>query len=71
MYLVEQGDKESLIKNNFMRPFFKTPTEKILERTVKWELHGSSFNDAGEDFTELTLIDANGDIICKERSAGY
>jgi hypothetical protein len=71
MYILEQGNKQQLIDNKSLTTFFKIPEGKELESVVSWKLHASSFNDAGDDFTELVLMDAEGKNISKQRQTGY
>ena len=63
MYLIETViDKEQMAKRF---------SPALAEQAARMEIHGSSFNDPGEDFCEFRLIDTAGVVFVSKRIPGY
>jgi len=69
MYIVSKGTVEDLRKDPMLTTFYTIPQDKE-DSAVRFELWGTSFTDP-EEYTELRLFDADGNVIHKSRCAGY
>jgi len=70
MYQVSEGTVEELKQDPMIRIFYDIP-ENIIDETVRFEIWGSSFNDAGDDFTQIRLFNADDENIHQTECAGY
>jgi len=52
-------------------PFGPGFSKEEAETATRMEVHGSSFNDSGADWTEFRLIGAKGNVFKKRRVGGY
>jgi hypothetical protein len=52
-------------------PFGPGFTSEEAMKASTLEVHGSSFSDPGEDFTEFRLLDAAGTVIGTRRVGGF
>ena len=69
MYLVEAYNTPEEYEESITARFFKNL--QIGDIVARLELWGTSFEDPGEDFTELRLFDATDRLVASYRCWGY
>ena len=70
MYLISTVEGEDMLLDNLV-PWGPKFSVEEMERAVKMETWGSSCKDAGTDYVQYWLFDADGKIIAKKRVEGY
>jgi hypothetical protein len=70
MYMVTKGTIEDLRNDPMMTSFYLIPKGKE-DDAVRFEIWGTSFNDAGGDYTQLRLFNAKDEQIFSTECSGY
>ena len=76
MYVIEKGslakdsEKKAFLNDPLKKMFFNIPEEKV-DDSDRWELWGTNFDDTGEDYTEMILINLHNVQIWTGRSVGF